>query len=313
MFSCLDSPTAPLLFDTAFLSKLEQLHLLSKKLLRSQHRAERPSRQIGSSLEFADYRNYAPGDDLRGVDWNIYGRLEKLSVKLFEQEQDLPVYLLVDASESMRWVPGATSPQDAHAPRSKFDQVRRTAASLAYVALANLDRVGIQWFGSQLGPQLAMTRGRSQFHKVLDFLQTAPPLPGPTCLLDSAREFTQRTTRRGMVILLSDLLDPAGCAPALTHLQRCQFEVQVVQILAPEELDPAWRGDIEFLDAETGAPLPVTLDETLLASYRERVAAFLKESTDFCRRNAVGHVSASTAVPFEDLVLRVLREGRLLR
>jgi uncharacterized protein (DUF58 family) len=187
MVMCLDSPTAPLLFDTAFLSKLEQLHLLSKKLLRSQHRAERPSRQIGSSLEFADYRNYAPGDDLRGVDWNIYGRLEKLSVKLFEQEQDLPVYLLVDASESMRWVPGATSPKDAHAPRSKFVQVRRTAASLAYVALANLDRVGIQWFGSQLGPQLAMTRGRSQFHKVLDFLQTAPPRPGPTCLRGSAR------------------------------------------------------------------------------------------------------------------------------
>jgi uncharacterized protein (DUF58 family) len=101
MVMCLDSPTAPLLFDTAFLSKLEQLHLLSKKLLRSQHRAERPSRQIGSSLEFADYRNYAPGDDLRGVDWNIYGRMERLFMRIFLEEEDLGLLVLVDGSASM--------------------------------------------------------------------------------------------------------------------------------------------------------------------------------------------------------------------
>src|SRR4029077_17171789 len=122
-----------LLFDSAFLAKLEQLYLLSRKIFRGQQRAERKSKQIGSSLEFADYRNYTPGDDLRTIDWNIYGRLDRLFVKLFEEEQDLPVYFLVDASASRRWQPGQLS--------TKFDQARRITASLAYIALANLDRV----------------------------------------------------------------------------------------------------------------------------------------------------------------------------
>src|SRR3954447_25316878 len=160
-------------FDTAFLSKLEQLYLLSKKLFRGAHRAERRSRQVGSSLEFADYRNYTSGDDLRSIDWNIYGRLDRLFIKLFEQEQDLDISFLLDASASMRW-----TPPDGAERLSKFDQARRITASLAYIGLANLDRVNVHYFGSRLEEDLGLCRGKSQFHKVLEFLRMAPVLEG---------------------------------------------------------------------------------------------------------------------------------------
>jgi len=177
-----------LLFDSAFLSKLEQLYLLSKKLFRGAHRAERRSRQLGSSLEFADYRNYTAGDDLRSIDWNIYGRLDRLFIKLFEQEQDLDISFLIDASASMRWSP--ESRPGAQAPRiSKFDQARRIAASLAYIGLANLDRVNVHYFGSRLEKDMGLSRGKSQFHKVLDFLRDAPELDGETRLLPSLQTF----------------------------------------------------------------------------------------------------------------------------
>src|SRR5204863_8524817 len=142
---------APLLFDSAFLAKLEQLHLLARKIFRGEHHAERRSRQSGSSLEFADYRTYAFGDDLRSIDWNVYARLDRLFVKLFEQEQDLDVHFLVDASASMRWA-SSFSP--------KLDQGRRIAAALSYIALSNLDRVNIVWFGSALGRDLGLSRGK---------------------------------------------------------------------------------------------------------------------------------------------------------
>ena len=149
----METPTAPLLFDSSFLTKLEQLYLLSKKLFRGAHRAERRSRQIGSSLEFADYRNYTLGDDLRSIDWNIYGRLDRLFVKLFEQEQDLDISFLLDASASMRWKPEGSD------RLSKFDQGRRIAASLAYIGLANLDRVNVHYFGSRLEEDLGVLAG----------------------------------------------------------------------------------------------------------------------------------------------------------
>src|SRR6266478_5585234 len=157
---------APLLFDSAFLAKLEQLFLLSKRLFRGDHRAERRSRQSGASLDFADYRNYVLGDDLRSLDWNVYGRLDRLFIKLFEQEQDLHVYFLIDASASMSWQPEG----GPGAAMSKLAQACHVSASLAYIALANLDRVDLLWFNEGLAGGLGLARGKSRFHPVLEFL-----------------------------------------------------------------------------------------------------------------------------------------------
>lgn len=292
---------APLLFDSAFLAKLEQLHLLAKKLFRGEHRAERRSRQIGSSLEFADYRNYAWGDEPRTIDWAVYARLDRLFVKLFEQERDLDVHFLIDASASMQW--------DA----AKFDQARRIAAALSYVALANLDRVNVCWFTDALGEDTGLMRGKPQFHTVLDYLRTAPGGGGKTSLLASTRAFTQRLKRTGLVFVLSDFLDPAGYEEALSLLRHHHFEAHLVQVLAPSELAPHDLGDLRLTECESDATSDITATESLLADYRATIGAWLDALEQFCHRRGLGYARASTDVPFEDLVLRVLREGAMLR
>ena len=304
--------TAPLLFDSEFLSKLEQLYLLSKKLFRGEHRAERKSRQIGSSLEFADYRNYAFGDDLRNVDWNIYGRLDRLFVKLFEEERDLHIYLLVDGSESMHWRDAETTDAPAVSAAPKLVQASRIAASLAYIGLANLDRVNVFWFNRTLEADMGLARGKSQFHNVLEFLRRVPEPTGETSLLTTCRALALRIKRRGLVFLISDLFDPAGYEEALALLRYHQFDVQVVQVLDPIELRPTVRGDLRLIDSESAATFEVTADEALLRRYHESIDAFLATIEQFCVKRGIGYVRASTAVPFEDLVLRVLRDGRMI-
>jgi uncharacterized protein (DUF58 family) len=298
---------APLLFDSAFLAKLEQLFLLSKKLFRGEHRAERRSRETGASLEFADYRNYSLGDDLRSIDWNIYGRLDRLFIKLFEQEQDLDIHFLVDASASMRWQPEGVE------RISKFDQARRIAASLGYIALSNLDRVNVLWFSSALGDDLGLVRGKSQFHSVLDFLRRAPESDGATDLLAVVRSFTQRLKRRGLVFVLSDFLDARGYEEPLGLLRFNRFDTHVIHVLDPAELDPEASGDLRLVDCETGAPIEVTATPAVLASYRAEITRYLAGLTAFCLRRGIAYAHASTAVPFEDLVLRVLRDGMILK
>ena len=295
------------LFDSAFLAKLEQLHLLAKRLFRGEQRAERRSRQMGSSLEFADYREYTPGDELRSIDWPAYGRLDRLFVKLYEQEQDLPVSFLLDASASMRWQPeGATG-------HSKFDQARRLAAALAYIALANLDTVNLHYFAGGLSGELGQIRGKAQFHRLLDFLRDAPPKPGPTSLRASVKEFIQRVKRRGLVFVLSDFFDPGGSEEPLGMLRHAQFQVQTLQILDPAELAPTETGDLRLLETETGAALEITATEALLRRYREQIDAHQHALESFCRQRAIAHATLTCDLPFEDVVLRVLRDGVMLK
>jgi len=303
---------APLLFDSAFLAKLEQLYLLSKKLYRGAHRAERRSRQIGSSLEFADYRNYTAGDDLRSIDWNIYGRLDRLFIKLFEQEQDLDISFLIDASASMRWQPSGLSTLNSQLS-TKFDQARRITASLTYIALANLDRVNVHWFASQLDRDMGLVRGKSQFHKVLDFLRDAPALEGETRLLPTVRAFAQRMKRRGLVFILSDLFDRAGVEKAFALLRYQRFEVHVIHILDPAELRPTATGDLRLIESETGEACEVTANDALLRRYHAEIDAFLSQTATASAERGIAYVLAGTELPFEDLVLRVLRDGRMVQ
>jgi uncharacterized protein (DUF58 family) len=308
----LDTAAAPL-FDSTFLAKLEQLYLLSKKLFRGEHRAERKSRHAGSSLEFADYRNYSLGDDLRSIDWNIFGRLDRLFVKLYEREQDLHIYFLIDASASMRWQPAGLPALDAQLS-TKLDQARRIAASLAYIGLANLDRVNVLWFADLLLTDLGLTRGKSQFHKVLDFIERAPsPNGSSTGLLSSFRMFVQRMKRRGLVFVISDFFDPRGYEEALGLLRYNNFEVHVIQTLDPSELRPRDTGDLRLVEAETGEIFEVTANDALLQRYAREIDSFVESLEAFCLRRGVGYIQATTAVPFEDLVLRVLRNGMILK
>ena len=197
------------MFDSAFLAKLERLHLLSRRTFGGQSRAERRSHKLGSSLEFADYRNYVPGDDLRSIDWNIYGRSDKLFLKLFEEEEDLHIYLLVDVSDSMRWQ-AHDERNDAPLRPSKLDVARQLAGTLAYIGLANLDRVNVHFFSGHLGHDLGLGRGKSHFHRALEFLERLPVTAGPTDLTRSFKAFGQTTKRRGLVLVLSDFFRSGG-------------------------------------------------------------------------------------------------------
>ncbi len=295
-------------FDSAFLARLERLHLLSRRAHAGQSRAERRSHKLGSSLEFADYRNYTSGDDLRSVDWNIYGRSDKLFLKLFEEEEDLHVYLLVDASASMRWTANDAR-TDTPLRLSKLDLARQIAGALAYIGLANLDRVNVHYFSENLGGDLGLGRGKSHFHRALQYLDRLPAESGQTNLARSLRAFGQKTKRRGLALILSDFFDPRGYEEALSYLMYQRFEIQLVQLLDPAELHPSLRGDLRLTDSETGQAYEVTANENLLRAYEREVTGFLEGLETFCRQRQIGYRRATTDVGFEEFVLRTLRTG----
>jgi len=305
------------LFNSEFLAKLEQLYLLSRRIFRGRSHGERRSREIGSSLEFADYRNYTPGDDPRSIDWNIYGRLERLFIKLYEDEEDLPVYLLLDVSASMRWEPetsrlyGEKTSQKKKHSLNKLDYTRRVAACLAYIALENLDHVDICYFDSRLGQSTGA--GKGFFPKALAFLRTLPAEAGATNLLSAIDDFVRKRPRRGLAILLSDFLDPQHCEAALGLLHAGKFEVQLLHVLHPYELSPGLHGDFQLEDAETGKTLEANLNEGLIQAYRQRLGAYLESIEQFTRRRGMGYLRTDTSIPFEDFVLKTLRKQNILR
>lgn len=290
-----------------FLKRLERLHLRVRRVLSGSQRAERRSHRLGSSLEFADYRTYAPGDDPRRIDWGIYSRLGRLVTRLYEEEEDLSVAILVDGSASMHWSPPGVEPSP------KWTLTLQMAASLAYLGLHNLDRVGVWFFDHELRSTSGVYRGRSAFHELAAFL-TRPPAPGlGTDLQGSLARFAQRSRRKALALVLTDGLDPGGPQKGLSVLTGYQFEVHLIQILAPEECEPQSLGDLQLRDAETGQELRATASPALLEAYRREVESFREELKTWCRQHGAGYSFARTDHPFDDLVLRMLRQDGLLR
>jgi uncharacterized protein (DUF58 family) len=288
----------PRSFDGAFLRKLEYLHVVARKVISGRVRAERRSRRVGSGLEFADHRAYAPGDDLRILDWNLYGRLDRLLVRLFQEEEDLSIDVLVDTSRSMA------------AGDGKLDYAARVAAALCYIGLCNLDRVGVQAFSDGLGERLPPGRGKGRIFKVLEFL-AGLRAGGPTGIEASMAAFAHRTRRRGVAIVISDFYDP-GYVNGLNLLRYHRFEPCVVQVLEPAR-PGAMRGEVELVDCETGEARQVTVSPRLLAAQHRARDAWLAGLETFCRSRQIPFARASTVVPFEDLVLHVLRRGGILQ
>lgn len=292
------------LFDAAFLRRLHRVWLACRRRFQGLERAGRRSIGSGASLEFADYRNYSRGDDYRSLDWKIYGRLGKLFLKLYEEEEDLPVYFLIDASQSMRM---------DDAPNRKIDQARRLAAALSYLALNTLDRVGAAYFSSHLGEQLGMGRSRHHFHNVLRFLRSVPAEAGPTNLEAAVSAFCKRNRRRGLVLLLSDFFDPAGYRGAFDLLRYHRFEVRLLQVLSAADFAPSSEGDCLLSDSETGESLPMTVNRRVLADYRRAVETFVEEIRQDALRNGAVHHLCMTDQPFDELVLDLVGAGGMMR
>ncbi len=282
-------------FESDFLKKLEYLALVARRVFRGRLKAERRSRAYGSSVEFADYRDYVPGDDYRYLDWNIYARMDDLLLKLFEEEQDLHVYILLDVSQSM-------ASSDA-----KFHYALRVAASLAYIAMSNLDRVAIHPFADRLGPEFPMTRGKGKILTLLEYLERLTPSATDTALEPCARLVLQRRPRRGLIVVISDLYDPRGFERGIDALRYHGDDIQVIHLTEPTEAGPSLLGDLDLVDAETSAVRSVTVTERHLREYRRIYGRFLATCEGACRQREVGYLHSTTDLPFEELVLAVLR------
>lgn len=289
-----------------YLRRLERLQLRVRRVLSGSQRAERRSKRLGSSLEFADYRTYAAGDDPRRIDWGIFGRLERLVTRLYEEEEDLSVAILVDGSASMRWK------EAGEAVSQKWELTLQLAASLAYLGLHNLDRVGLWFFDETLRSSSGVFRGRSSFHQVVRFLSRPPP-PGTTDLAASLELFVQRSRRKALALVLSDGLDPGGPREGLAALAGARFELHLIHVMDPRECEPAVLGDLQLRDIESGEELQATASPGLLAAFRQEVDAFREGLKTWCRQRAAGYSFVRTDARFDEVVLRMLRQDGLLR
>jgi uncharacterized protein (DUF58 family) len=289
------------LFDDEFQRKLETLAIVSRRVFAGNMRAERRTKRKGSGVEFADHRDYAPGDDFRYVDWNVYRRFAKLLVRLYEEEEDLSIYFIVDCSTSM-----------AFGDAKKFDQALRLAAALAYVGLANLDRVTIVAVSDEVVSRMPTTRGKGRIFKVFEFLRGLEP-NGTTDLRTSLKTFVAQHKRRGLAVLISDLYDPAGFEGGINMLRFNKFEPYVLHIVDPHEAFAELKGDVRIYDCETGDEREVTVTPKLLERMNQAWNDYRDQIERFCAARQVPYFPADVDVPFDELVLRVFRRGGFLR
>ena len=298
----LREPASGTFFDADFLRKLERLHLIAKRLDWAGAKGEHAASRKGSSLEFSDYRRYQRGDDLRYVDWNIYRRLDRLILKVFTAEEEMNIYLLIDTSGSMA---GAAHPS-ARAPE-KFGYAKKVAAALGYIGLKNLDRVGGAAFASTLQTPLKIARGRAQILRLFGFLDGLS-CGGPTDLKAALRRFGVLFPRPGLAIVVSDLLDPAGWRAAAEQLARKKHQVLVIHILDEAELRPGLAGDVELTDVEEARERRLFIDVELARRFEEELTDYFREIETACASLRVDYLRTTTRVPFDEFVLKSLRQ-----
>lgn len=291
----------PTFLEPEFLKKLERLRLVAKRISSARGKGEHLSARRGSSLEFSDYKRYHKGDDFRYVDWNIYRRLEKLLLKVFIGEEEMNIYLLMDTSRSM-----------AEGASPKIDYAKSVAAALGYIGLSNHDRVGAASFSENVETQLSLGRGRKQILALFKYLRELA-CRGETDLGASAKSFSLRFPSRGLVVLVSDLFDPQGCRAGFEELMRKGYEVLVVHILDESEIRLEPVGDTTVYDVESEREKRLFLDNAMVQRFHEEVQRYLEETASFCRNHSLDYLRTTTEIPFEDFVLRTLRQGRTVR
>jgi uncharacterized protein (DUF58 family) len=288
----------PLRFDDDFLKKLEYLHVVSKRAFAGQSRADRLAPKRGAGMEFADHRGYSPGDDFRHIDWKAYKRLGRLLLRLFDEEQDLPIYLLLDTSRSM-------------AQPEKFDQALRITAALCYIGLTHLDRITSAPFGEKLADESTPGMGKGRIFRVFEMLEKLEPA-GPTNLRASFTEFAARGRQRGLVAVISDFLDADGCEVGLKILRTLGHDVFAVHIVSAADRDASPFGDVRFVDAETGERRDIDVTPRLAAAYHAAWQAHTDAIEHFCGRYDIGYVRADAERPFDEIILQAFRQGRFL-
>jgi uncharacterized protein (DUF58 family) len=304
--------TDPILFDEAFMRKLEQLALVVRRVKTGHFKGERRSLRRGRSVEFADYRNYERGDDQRALDWNIFARLDRPFIKLFEEEVDQTVHLLFDASASMNWPRPEGGLPGSNNDRNKWDYGRRLTAALGYVALSNHDRLYVAGLtGSDFsiwGPE----RRRVSVHQLLTFLSDHQ-LSTATNLAQSLQRYARQAKRPGLLFIISDFLTESDYQAGLSALQFAGHELAVLHLLSPDEIEPTLSGDFELRDVETEMRRDITVNNPMKRLYRQHFEAWQGELEQFCLRRHINYALICTVEPFESLLLHYQRRRGFLR
>ena len=286
------------LLPAQLLARLEQLQFASVRRSKSAARGERSSRARGQSVEFADYRNYAAGDDFRRIDWNLYSRLDRLYLRLYEEERELPIHIFLDASESMKF-----------GTPSKFETARRIAAACAYVGLAGFDRVTIVPFPIKPAKSLALKNVRGKRSARLLFSRLSEVAATGTADFNvTMRRQAVEARVPGVAFVISDFLDMNGCQEGLKSLQGRGFKVHAVQVLSSDELTPPMGGDLKLIDAETGAEQEVTFGKYRLKKYQQAVERFRRQIAEFCQKNSMSYIFLRSDAPMETVLLKDFRK-----
>ncbi|MDZ4861454.1 MAG: DUF58 domain-containing protein [Candidatus Hydrogenedentes bacterium] len=291
----------PSLLSAEFLQRLDRLALIARKTQIGGMKGERRSKRKGSSVEFADYRDYVQGDDLRHVDWNIYARLESLYLKLFQEQEDLTVHLLIDSSRSM-----------AFGEPSKIDLATKLAAAIGYIGLVGYDRVSAESFADGTTHRLQPCRGRANAAKLLSFMSAIQP-DGRTALEASTKSYSLRNRAKGVAVLFSDFLDPEGFDGCLRRLQQTGSDCYAIHVLSRDEIDPPVAGDLRLLDSEFAVHVEVSASPGLIKRYKHNLEGFCESIRKQCLSRGIGYIFAPSDESFERLTLDVLRRGGMLR
>lgn len=295
------STTVRTLFDEEFLKKLEYLKLVSNRMVPGQLRGEHRARKKGTGIEFSDYRPYVGEDDTKDVDWKAFLRLDKLIIRIFDEEADLPIYLFVDSSASMRF-----------GEPSKFDYGRKVAAALAYIGLLNQDRISVIGYADGVAQQIASKRGRNQIWRIFSFLDRMESI-GETSLHKAFRTFFGTRRRRGLVVVASDFMDPDGYEAAFDFIRLFRHDIFNLYILSPEEVRPQFPDEAMLVDSESGASQRLRMSPGLLAAYQREMNGLESGIEAYCSRYGWGYVRTETSIPFEDLIIQIFKQDRFLR
>ncbi|HET6428872.1 MAG TPA: DUF58 domain-containing protein [Phycisphaerae bacterium] len=289
------------LLDASFMARLDALDVLSRKMLQGKLRGERRAKRRGQSVEFADHRPYVVGDDLRFVDWNIYGRLDQLFLKLFLEELDLSLHVMVDVSGSTDW-----------GEPNKSLAMRKLAAAIAYVGLVSNSRVTLTAFADGIVAQAPSMRGRRHARQMGEFLLAAEP-EGASHFEKACRQFETGRGGSGVVVVISDFFFKEGYDAGLRRLMSDRYDLYAVQMLTPQETAPDLSGDLVLVDVEDGDGAEVTVSSALMTYYKRNLAAYCNELKSFCTRRGAAYILTSSAEATEQLVLNTLRRYGLLR
>ncbi|MDH5606768.1 MAG: DUF58 domain-containing protein [Anaerolineae bacterium] len=286
-----------MIFNSNTLHQLKRLQLIARQVKAGTIRGERRSTRQGKSTEFADYRDYVPGDDLRQLDWNIYARHDRPFIKLMEDEQDLAVYIVVDGSKSMDW---------GESDENKFTYARRLAAGFGVIGLFTGDQVWVDVFGTKtkLGP----IRGDKNLLRLLEALEVSRST-GEIDLYKESLQFNASRKKPGLLILISDLLFPAGYQEGLKRLQGDGHEIILLHTLSQEELVPSLNGEFRLIDCETGSPQEVKIDRSMQKLYIDRISAWQHEIREFCLQRQIRYFPINTSEPWDQFIIYEMRKA----